>query len=344
MPSIAVAGHICLDITPQLRASADIRPGHIIEIGPATVSPGGSVANTGGVLADLGSDITPFATIGADEFGDILRSRLECRGFSTTSLELSDRHATSYSLVIEKAGLDRTFWQHTGANDEFDGTGVPVDAFDLLHVGYPSLLPALRRDRGRALHDLFVRARAAGTTTSLDLAVVDPAAGTNRDDWEQTLLSVFSECDIASPSLDDLTSALGIEEPYSPQLVDSLAQQILAQGVAVIAISAGRHGLHLRTGSAQRLRDAGRALSPIAELWADRTLTLPPYAVDHHATTNGAGDASTAGLLFAICAGASPDQALALASACSAAVISGRRPTAAAVSAIDSALAPLFSR
>ncbi|GGM64899.1 carbohydrate kinase family protein [Microbacterium saperdae] len=344
MPSIAVAGHICLDITPQVRASVDIRPGQIIEIGPAAVSAGGSVANTGGVLADLGADITPFATIGADEFGTLLRSRLESRGFPIATLDVSDHLATSYSLVIEKPGLDRTFWQHTGANDEFDGTGIPVNSFDLLHVGYPSLLPALRSDHGRPLHELFARARSAGTTTSLDLAVVDHTADASRDDWKPTLRSVFSECDIASPSLDDLTSALGIDEPYSPQLVDSLSEQILAHGVAVIAISAGRHGLHLRTGSAARLRGAGRALAPIADLWADRTLTLPPYAVPHHATTNGAGDASTAGLLFAISQGASPDQALALAAACSAAVISGRRPDGDAICSIDATLAPLFTR
>lgn len=343
MHSIAVAGHLCLDVAPRLGDSTQLKPGQLVEVGPLAISLGGSVANTGGALARLGATVTPFASIGDDELGALLLSKLGAEGFAAPQLAVSAGRATSYSLVIEKPGSDRTFWHHTGANDEFDGTLVELDGHDLLHVGYPTLLPGLVADGGRPLHTLLRRARAAGLTTSLDLAVVDRASAIGALDWHVILESTFAECDIASPSFDDLTSALRIDKPYSPELVDSLADWMLDRGVAVVAISAGHHGLRLRTGSAARLRDAGVVLAPLADAWADQSLTVPPIWVDSPVTTNGAGDASTAGLLFALSRAESPAMATALAAACSAAVISGTHPTAAAIGSIEPSLTTIFS-
>jgi sugar/nucleoside kinase (ribokinase family) len=302
---------------------------------------GGSVANTGGSLADLGANVTPFASIGDDELGRLLLSQLTPIGFAKPELSMSRGSTTSYSLVIESTGADRTFWHHTGANDDFDGTEVDVKNRDIVHVGYPSLLPGMRTNNGRPLWELLERARAAGATTSLDLAVVDADSPAGALDWPSILQGAFAECDIASPSLDDLTSALRITEPYSPELVDRLADQMLDDGVAVVAISAGRHGLRIRTGSADRLRSAGAALAPLADHWANRSLTLQPAPIDTPVTTNGAGDASTAGLLYGALRGTSIEQAAALAIACAAVSMSGGRTTIAAVSALDPTLTSL---
>ena len=343
MSLIAVVGHLCLDITPLIGDSPAIEPGRLFEVGPLAISLGGSVANTSSALADLGGDVTPFASIGDDELGQLLLSKLSAAGFAQPQLSVSPGSSTSYSLVFEKPGTDRTFWHHTGANDEFDGTAVDVRGRDLVHVGYPSLLPGVLADGGHPLVALLSRAREAGATTSVDLAVVDPDSAVGALDWASLLARVWSECDIASPSLDDLTSALRIGEPYSPALVDRLADGMLAAGVAVAAISAGRHGLHLRTASAARLRAGGSVLAPLADSWADRSLTVPPLRVENPRTTNGAGDASTAGLLFAMTRGASPEQAVSLAVGSSAAVMRGERPTASAVVALDPALRALFA-
>ncbi|MDJ0336410.1 carbohydrate kinase family protein [Salinibacterium sp. G-O1] len=342
MHSIAVAGHLCLDIVPRLGESAELIPGQLIDVGPLSITPGGSVANTGGALASLGAKVTPFATIGDDELGELLLAKLDAQGFASPRVAVSGRMSTSYSLVFEKPGVDRTFWHHTGANEEFDGSSVELHGHEMLHVGYPPLLPGVVTDGGRPLHTLFARARSAGIATSLDLAVVDRTSAVGALDWNAILASAFSECDIASPSLDDLTSALHIDEPYSPALVDRLADRMLADGVAVVAISAGHHGLRVRTASADRLRAGGTVLSPLADTWADRDITLPALRVEHPVTTNGAGDASTAGLLFAISRGATPEQAAALAAASSAVTISGARPTPDAIATVDPSLARLF--
>ena len=342
MHSIAVAGHLCLDITPRLGSTTALEPGRLFEVGPLAISLGGSVANTGRALVDLGANVTPFASIGDDEFGRLLLSKLHDERFAEPQLSTSAGSSTSYSIVFEKPGTDRTFWHHTGANDEFDGTRVDVQGMDLLHVGYPPLLPGLLVDGGHPLYSLLRRARVAGTTTSLDLAVVDPDSAVGALDWAGILARVSAECDIASPSLDDLTSALRIDEPYSPALVDRLADRMLADGAAIVAISAGHHGLHVRTASTERLRAGGSILAPLAESWSDRSLTLPPLEVENALTTNGAGDASTAGLLYAMTRGACIEQAVALALACAAVVMSGKRPTAPAVCALDASLLPLF--
>lgn len=342
MHSIAVAGHLCLDLAPSLASRPRLEPGQLLEVGPLSISLGGAVANTGRALADLGATVTAFATVGDDPLGGLMRTELATQGLASHRLGVSRHRSTSYSVVVESPGADRTFWHHTGANDEFDGSLVDITDQDLLHVGYPSLLPGLLPDGAGPLRRLLSRARAAGTTTSLDLAVVDTTSAIGRLDWSSMLAGAFAQCDIATPSLDDLTSALRIDEEYSPELIDALTGRMLEEGVAVAVISAGRHGLHLRTGSATRLRAGGRILSPLADSWAEKSLSAPPMWRKGPVTTNGAGDASTAGLLFALSRGASPHVALALAAASAAAVVGGERPVASVITSLDPTLATLF--
>jgi hypothetical protein len=49
--SCIVAGHICLDVIPTLLGTGDFassfRPGRLLEAGPAVLSTGGAVSNSG---------------------------------------------------------------------------------------------------------------------------------------------------------------------------------------------------------------------------------------------------------------------------------------------------------
>ena len=341
MHAIAVAGHLCLDLTPRLPGVVNMEPGALTDVGALKVELGGSVANTGGALTHLGVDVTPYATVGDDELAELLLTKLGNEGFTSPQLSVSAGRGTSYSLVVEQPGVDRVFWHHTGANDDFDGASVDVDHFPLLHVGYPPLLPGLVVDGGTKLRELFARAKANGVTTSLDLAVVDRHSTVGQLDWDEIYSSVFAHCDIATPSFDDLTSAWGIDDGYSPQLVDQLADRMLGEGVAIAAISAGEHGLHLRTASRERLAAGGPVLQGLGSEWADRSLTLAPRPVDQPVTTTGTGDASTAGLLFGLLQSASPEQAADLAVTCAALVMAGKHPSPANVSSLSASLAPV---
>ncbi|MCS5720090.1 carbohydrate kinase family protein [Herbiconiux sp. CPCC 205763] len=337
MTAIVVAGHICVDLTPQLGASAHsdsdrlLEPGRLIGVGALQIGLGGCVANTGLALADLGAEVSLHSTVGDDDLGRIVADTVNRMPRLHSDLQVTPDHATSYSLVLEPAGHDRTFWHHTGANTDFTGEHLDVGDAPLLHLGYPPLLPGLLADGGEPLERMLARARERGATTSLDLAVVDPSSEVGAVDWTTILRRAAAVTDILSPSLDDLTSALGATSgiPPLPAATAALAYAdlLLGWGAAVVAISAGSDGLLMRTAGADRLERGGRLLAPLAARWADTSLRVRPFAVDRVETTNGAGDASTAGLLFALSRGASPTLAAHAATAAAAAVVSGRRPT-----------------
>ncbi len=342
MTRVAVAGHLCLDLVPELLGGERIDPGHLLEVGPLSVRLGGSVANTGGDLADLGYAVDVFATVGDDDLGGLLRGMLEERSGMTPRLRQVAGSTSSYSLVFESPGMDRTFWHHVGSNASFDGSEVqPEQDLDLLHLGYPNLLPGLVADRAAPMRALLARLRSAGVTTSVDLAVLDPRSPTGALDWEQILRLAMSDVDVITPSVDDLASALpghlGVTDQDDAG-VERLAEMLLDWGAGVVAVSAGARGVFLRTADTARLRAAGRALVD-PEAWAGVGEWVEAYPVNRVATTTGAGDAATAGLLSGLLDGWPPQRSGSLAMACAAAVVSGRRPTPDVLATIDPSLA-----
>jgi sugar/nucleoside kinase (ribokinase family) len=306
---ISVAGHLCVDLVPALPANARLAPGQLIQVGALDVRLGGCVANTGLWLLRLGGSASPYevrlqGVVGDDELGAIAAQMLG----DAADLHVLEGATTSYSIVLEPGGADRTFWHHTGANSLFDPENVGVDA-DLLHFGYPPLLPLAIEADGVPLRDLFARAKQAGVTTSLDLAVVDPDAEVGQLDWSAILHHVLTFTDVISPSYDDLASMYRLEEPASLAGAAELAKELIASGAGIAMVTAGAQGFALRTGSRARLAAGGRVVSPLAEAWADLNLTLPPLPVDDIVTSTGAGDAATAGLLHALASGLAPDAA-----------------------------------
>ena len=221
--------------------------------------------------------------------------------------------------MFEPGGQDRSFWHHVGANAEFDGTAVDLAGAGLLHVGYPSLLPALIADGGRPLEALLARARAAGLTTSLDLAVIDPASPAAREDWPALLRRVLPLVDVLSPSIDDVRTALHLDAGSGPSELRDTARMLLELGPAIVMLTAGAAGLQLSTGDAARLRTAG-----LDEAWSGQEHFTPPPPVEVR-TTLAAGDAATAGLLYGLLTGLGARETLELAARTAADRISGAR-------------------
>lgn len=341
MARVAVAGHLCLDLVPGLLGGERIDPGHLLEVGSLSIRLGGSAANTGGDLADLGVPVDVFATVGDDDLGVLLRRMVEERPGMAPRLRQVDGGTSSYSLVFESPGLDRTFWHHVGSNAFFDGSEVqPDDGLELLHLGYPNLLPALVADAAAPMRAMLGRLRAAGVTTSVDLAVIDPRSPSGSLDWEEILRLSMPDVDVITPSIDDLASALPAlagSADHDDACVEQLAQTLLDWGAAVVAVSAAARGVFLCTAGPTRLRAAGRAF-PDPDGWADVREWIEPYPVTRLATTTGAGDAATAGLLCGLLDGLSPRRSGSLAMACAAAVVSGRRPAPHVLATIDPTL------
>lgn len=334
MDGIIVAGHICVDIAPRLPVGAAIEPGNLIEIGPLTMTLGGCVANTGGDLAALGIPVKLSAAIGRDHLGDFVRRTFAERELDASGLQIADRKGTSYSLVLKPDGADRTFWHYDGANALFDESLVDPSGERILHVGYPPLLRGMLADNGERLRRMFARARREGVTTSLDMAVVDRDSETGRLDWDAILANVLPEVDVFSPSLDDVKSALQLKADPFPLLVERVAQSFVDRGVAVVALSCGARGIKVRTANGARLLKAGSVLRGVSLDWAGKSFWQPAVEVTRMETTNGAGDAATAGLLFGLLSGLSPEDAARLATACAAVKISGLATTLDAITAM----------
>ncbi len=255
------------------------------------------------------------AAIADDELGAAIRSRLLAKGMPHIGLQTSDMAGTSYSIVLQSDKADRTFLHYPGANAFFNPSVVDVTEASIVHFGYPSLVASMVEDSGEPIRALFERAHLADATTSIDLAVVDPSSSVAALDWAQIFTHVLPQVDVASPSLDDLTSALGIAEPFSVELVERLAQSFIDQGVGIVALSAGANGVYLKTAGAERLGKGGTILAGLAAQWVDVALWQPPLPVESWSSSNGAGDSLTAGLLFSLWSGFEPGVAIKTAAA-----------------------------
>jgi sugar/nucleoside kinase (ribokinase family) len=308
MNTAVVAGHVCVDLVPSLSVIPPMTPGVLAEVGRLGVSAGGCVGGTGRALAELGTPTRLAAVVGDDKLGEILLSQLNQFAPDTSGVVRHGGRSTSYSIVLEPDGQDRAFWHHSGANHLFDGTALDLTGASLLHLGYPSLLPALYGADGEPWIVLLRRARRDGVITSLDLATVDPRSPAADVNWRRLLSRVLPLTDLISPSVEDLTSALGRSAPRSLEEVAAMAGELLALGAAVVLLTAGRSGMLLATGSRSRLEAAGAGLAEQAGAWADRRLWVPSVAVKVR-TTTGAGDAATAGLVHAVLQGLDPEAA-----------------------------------
>lgn len=306
MNSIQVVGHLCVDLRPALGSTALAAPGELAVVGPMQITMGGAVGNCGRVLAELGVRASLSACIGDDELGAMAVRLLG--GDHDLDLQVVPALATSYSVVVEPAGVDRSFWHHTGANIAFVGD-CAVTAEKVLHFGYPSLTPSMCADGGAPVVRLFERAHDQGVATSLDLAFVADNSPVRDVDWPALLRNAVARTDVFCPSWDDLASCLGVPAEPDRELVTSWAEQFLEWGAGVVLLTLGAQGSYLRVAEASRL--GGLVACRIdANDWAGTATWAEPHAVDEVMRTNAAGDTYKAAFLARLVEGDSPQQCL----------------------------------
>ena len=326
---IIVAGHLCLDIAPDLSErhgafSKSIEPGKLINTGPARIGPGGCVANTGLAAVQLGETVRLLGKIGDDGFGDAIRRSLEMRqGGLSDWLHVAAGEASSYTLVFDPPDEDRMFFHYPGVNDTFSPRDVQA-VFDsqegaeagIFHFGYPPLMKAMRD--AADLEAMYTRVRELGYTTSLDMAWPDPGSDAGRTDWRSLLEQVLPQVDLFLPSIDEIIMMLYPERfdellaraGREANVLSDLASELLEMGTAAVGLKLGSEGMYLRTSSDRsRLSRTGVALSDRAEQWCGREVLCPVFPVDVSATT-GAGDCTIAGFLSAVSRGKAPGEAV----------------------------------
>jgi len=331
---VVVAGHICLDLIPQLGTSQTrpedlFAPGRLIQIGPATIALGGAVANTGLAMHRLGVATRLMGKVGDDLLGETILQSL--RGHAPAladGMVVARQEASSYTIVVNPPGVDRCFLHCPGTNDTFVADDLALDRMAgarLLHFGYPPIMQGIFADGGTGLAERFHEVRRQGMLVSLDMAMPDPASPAGRVDWPAWLARVLPEVDILLPSVDEVLLMFDSQrydelarraDDGNPaavadgELLDDLAAQLLGLGAGVVVLKLGDQGLYLRTDD-RVAQLAGRGLWTDVEWrhWQNRQLLTPCFQVEVVGTT-GSGDCSIAGFLTGLLHGLSPEETL----------------------------------
>jgi len=324
------AGHLCVDIIPQITdpavatSASFLAPGRLTEVGGAILSTGGSVSNTGLALHRLGLEVRLVARLGDDAIAGITRDLLARRDPRLTAhLAVAHGEPSSYTIVINPPGVDRTFLHCPGTNNTFGPEDLPVELLAetrLLHLGYPPLMRRMYADGGEELAALLCRAKEAGATTSLDMAMPDPAGPSGRADWRGLLARVLPHVDLFQPNAEELLFMLhrprleelqrapeGVLDALAPAEISALAGEALAMGARMVAIKLGHRGFFLSTASP--LGDMGRGAPTDPYAWSGRELWAPCFRVQVVGTV-GAGDATSAGLITGLLRGQPAEEAL----------------------------------
>ncbi len=313
-----VAGHICLDIIPQFPDRGGdlqtlLRPGTLTQIGPATLSTGGTVSNAGLALHRLGIRTRLMGKVGDDEFGLIIRQHLASIDPALAQgMIISKGEHSSYTVVVSVPGVDRIFLHYSGTNDTYGSRDVATESLTgarLFHFGYPPVMKRLYSDGGVELAEIFRRAKSQGLTSSMDMTQIDPRSEAGRIDWRALLGRVLPHVDIFLPSIDEILFMLGrTTAAIDGPLLDSVAQQLLDMGSRIVVLKLGDQGLYLRTtAEEQRLADLGGCAPSDPAIWTGRQIIAPCFDVNVVGTT-GSGDCTIAGFLAGMLRKLTPEQ------------------------------------
>lgn len=323
---VVVAGHICLDVIPTLEArrgglDALLNPGKLVEVGPAVMSTGGAVSNTGLALHRLGIPTKLIGKVGDDLFGtailDLLRRYDDAL---VDGMVIGQGECSSYTVVISPPGMDRMFLHCPGTNDTFGPDDVDIDQLagaQIFHFGYPPVMHRMYTNGGSQLATLMERVRVDGLTTSLDMAYPDPSSEAGQVDWTALLERVLPHVDVFLPSLDEILFMLDrprhdvlseaatgeLAASVDSELISALADRLLDMGVAIVVLKLGSQGLYARTSSdGERLKSMGARAPKDADNWLGRELLVPCFRTNVVGTT-GAGDCTIAGFLAGLMKG-----------------------------------------
>lgn len=334
---IAVAGHICVDIIPEMsntgiKSNDYFVPGRLVEVGPTLIASGGVVFNTGLALHRLGANVKLMGKIGDDTFGKAILELLKQHGANLPKymMVVPGEHS-SYSVVLSAPNSDRMLFHFPGTNDTFGAEDINYETLEgvkLFHFGYPPLMRSMYKDGGEMLQNIFKRVRERGIVTSLDMAMPDPHRESGRADWMGILQRVLPFTDIFIPSVEELMfmtrrsllesmidkyGSNNVLANIDGDLLSSMSEELLEMGASIVGIKLGEHGLYIRSSpEAARIQWVERFHSTHANKWVNRELLSPCFRVDVRGTT-GAGDCTIAGFIAGIVNGHTPEEVIKLA-------------------------------
>jgi len=225
--------------------------------------------------AAMGVDTTFCGVVGADYFGDFIMRELERKSVSCLHVTRLAGQKTGCTLILNY-GQDRANVTYQGAMNELTISDIPFEkpgAYQHLHVSSLFLQKGILND----IEQIFIHARAAGMTTSLDMQW-DPA-----EQWAFDYARCLPYVDVFMPNELELLALTK---------TDSVSRGIekIRPYLNTLALKMGRNGSMGIHGKQQ--------------------LTVPAFEVSHFVDAIGAGDSFNAGFIRKYMAGASLEDCL----------------------------------
>jgi len=332
---VAVAGLLCLDISPEIpqKSATEIQvllsPGKLLNIGKPIFSTGGAVSNTGITMKKLGLKVLFMSQVGRDDFGEIITKLLNVHG-GTEGLRVTSEESSSYSIILAFPGVDRIIFHNPGVNNIFSSECVDyglVERSRLFHFGYPPLMRRIYKNNGAELLKIFRRVHATKTLTSLDGSLPDPDSEAGKVDWRKVFEKTLPYVDIFTPSLDEALYFLSpgryleyrekgarLTEVFTFDDYREIADAFISMGCGLVLLKAGEKGIFLRTAPASRLERFAALPGWTKTAWDGREIWAPAYVMKKIVSATGAGDACTGGFLTAILRGYDLEKSLRIAS------------------------------
>jgi sugar/nucleoside kinase (ribokinase family) len=247
--------------------------GRLVPIEPLQVVTGGIVCNSGVAMARLGMKTAAFSYVGRDEWGRLVRSRLEGEGMDCGTLLEHPTAATSTTVVLIDPSGERSFAHCVGAPKQMNGR-LFLDHIELFArsrmtlIGYYSLMTNLESD----LAEVLAAIQKTGCKTALDCA--------GNGGTMQPLDRLLPHLDVYVPSFNEASHQTGLTDPRA---ILELYRNCGAAGLVGV-----------------KLGSKGALLSPSPGEWIEVPAVAPPGAI---VDTTGAGDCFYAGLLTGLLRG-----------------------------------------
>lgn len=334
---VIVAGHICLDMTPEFSKTnkSDIRdiltPGKLVNMGRVRISTGGAVPNTGLALSVLGVNTKLMGKIGNDSFGEIIL-RILRKFDAQDGMLVVDDEDSSYTIVIAVPGIDRIFLHNPGANNTFCADDINyglVEKAGLFHFGYPPLMKKTFENGCEELIKIFKNVKKLGVTTSLDMALPDASSESGMVDWDSALKTLLPYVDIFVPSVEEImfmakredydalnrTPGRDFLDKLDMNRLQAIGDKITSYGAKIVLIKCGIKGNYIRTQGKEKLAMMGKTKPSDLDNWAYRELLEESFHVENVVSATGAGDNSIAGFLASLIKGMSVEDSVKIACA-----------------------------
>lgn len=273
-PKLLVVGELNVDlILNQIQAFPQL--GKEIIADGMNLCLGSSSAIMAANSAALGVDTTFCGVVGEDYFGDFILDELERKSVSCRHITRLRNQKTGCTLILNY-GQDRANVTYQGAMNALTINDVPFEepaVYQHLHVSSLFLQKGILND----IEQLFIKARAAGMTTSLDMQW-DPA-----EQWAFDYARCLPFVDVFMPNESELMALTR---------TDSISN-------AIEKIRPYLNTLALKMGKKGSIGIRGK-----------QHLTMPAFEVSHFVDAIGAGDSFNAGFIRKYMAGAALEDCL----------------------------------